>query len=158
MDQNPAVSQLRMMQKFFNNTISVLEEKDSGFRPVECSYSVVEQLAHTSQSIKWFTLGAFSDAGFDADFEKLEKEVREAESLEKEKQKFDDEIEVACEVWGSKSEDELHEQLPPDSIMGSIPKFAILGAMMDHTAHHRGSLAVYARLCGKKPMMPYMDS
>ncbi len=26
-----------------------------------------------------------------------------------------------------------------------------------HTAHHRGALAVYARLLGKVPAMPYMD-
>ncbi|MCF8432232.1 MAG: DinB family protein [Melioribacteraceae bacterium] len=32
---------------------------------------------------------------------------------------------------------------------------AVVGAIADHSAHHRGALAVYARLAGKVPKMPY---
>ena len=39
--------------------------------------------------------------------------------------------------------------------MGGVPKFAVISALSDHTAHHRGSLAVYACLIGKEPKMPY---
>jgi len=31
----------------------------------------------------------------------------------------------------------------------------VINAIVDHTAHHRGALSVYARLPGKVPMMPY---
>jgi uncharacterized damage-inducible protein DinB len=39
--------------------------------------------------------------------------------------------------------------------MGGAPKRAVISGIVDHTAHHRGSLAVYARLRGKVPTMPY---
>jgi len=37
------------------------------------------------------------------------------------------------------------------------PRLVVIGAISDHTAHHRGALTVYARLLGKEPKMPYMD-
>ena len=43
-------------------------------------------------------------------------------------------------------------------ILGGAPRSAIIPAMADHTAHHRGALTVYARLCGKTPSMPYGDA
>jgi uncharacterized damage-inducible protein DinB len=41
--------------------------------------------------------------------------------------------------------------------MGGAPRLAVFVAIADHTAHHRGALAVYARLNGIVPPMPYMD-
>ena len=35
------------------------------------------------------------------------------------------------------------------------PRLGVVSGIVDHTAHHRGSLAVYARLRGKVPPMPY---
>ncbi|NJL28826.1 MAG: hypothetical protein HC897_13505 [Thermoanaerobaculia bacterium] len=40
--------------------------------------------------------------------------------------------------------------------MGGKPRAAIIGAIVDHTAHHRGTLTVYSRLLGYVPPMPYM--
>ena len=48
--------------------------------------------------------------------------------------------------------------LPDGPIMGGAPRFTVLGAIRDHTAHHRGALAVYARLRGKVPPMPYIEA
>ena len=42
-------------------------------------------------------------------------------------------------------------------IMKGAPKMNIIGAIVDHTAHHRGALSVYARLLGKTPQMPYSE-
>jgi uncharacterized damage-inducible protein DinB len=39
--------------------------------------------------------------------------------------------------------------------MGGQPRHSIIGALIDHTAHHRGALTVYARLLSKVPPMPY---
>jgi uncharacterized damage-inducible protein DinB len=39
--------------------------------------------------------------------------------------------------------------------MTGAPKMAVIAAVADHTSHHRGSLAVYARLLSKTPQMPY---
>ena len=50
------------------------------------------------------------------------------------------------------------EPLPPGPIMGGLPRLAVFGALTDHTAHHRGALSVYARLLGKVPPMPYMET
>jgi uncharacterized damage-inducible protein DinB len=42
--------------------------------------------------------------------------------------------------------------------MGGLPRHSVVSALMDHTAHHRGALTVYARLLGKVSPMPYMDA
>jgi len=39
--------------------------------------------------------------------------------------------------------------------MAGEPRAAIIAAIAEHTAHHRGSLAVYARLLGYVPPIPY---
>ena len=49
----------------------------------------------------------------------------------------------------------LAEPIPKDNIMGGAPRGAAVDAITDHTAHHRGALAVYARLADKEPPMPY---
>jgi uncharacterized damage-inducible protein DinB len=41
--------------------------------------------------------------------------------------------------------------------MGGAPRLSVIGAISDHTAHHRGALTVYSRLLGKVPKLPYMD-
>jgi uncharacterized damage-inducible protein DinB len=55
------------------------------------------------------------------------------------------------------SDADLLTPLPEGPIMGGVPRIAIFGAIVDHTAHHRGALTVYARLQGVVPPMPYMD-
>ena len=39
--------------------------------------------------------------------------------------------------------------------MKGAPRAAVVGPIVDHTAHHRGALTVYARLLGKVAPMPY---
>ena len=46
--------------------------------------------------------------------------------------------------------------LPEGPVMGGAPRLAIVNAITDHTAHHRGTLTVYSRLRGHTPAMPYM--
>jgi len=41
--------------------------------------------------------------------------------------------------------------------MGGEPRAAVVGAIVDHMAHHRGALSVYARLLGYAPPIPYGD-
>ena len=45
--------------------------------------------------------------------------------------------------------------IPDTRIMEGAPRLSVVSGIVDHTAHHRGSLAVYARLIGKEPLMPY---
>jgi uncharacterized damage-inducible protein DinB len=58
---------------------------------------------------------------------------------------------------GAKSDEELNARFPDDDpIMPGKPKRAVIGAIVEHTAHHRGALTVYTRLRGKVPPMPYV--
>jgi len=155
MEGNSAVMQLRVMQDFFHKSISVLTEEDSGYRPGDKSWTVAQQLRHTAFTVDWFTDGVFSGKGFDADWEAQMAHIEAATSLDAEKAAFDKAVERACETWGALSEADLMDMIPPDPIMGAMPKIAVVGAIVDHTAHHRGALATYARIAGKEPRMPY---
>ena len=64
---------------------------------------------------------------------------------------------VAKATLSSKSNAELTAPIADGPIMGGAPRMAIISAITDHTAHHRGALTVYARVSGLVPPMPYMD-
>jgi uncharacterized damage-inducible protein DinB len=63
----------------------------------------------------------------------------------------------AAEFLAARTPEELAQPLPADGIMGGAPRFVIVEAINDHTAHHRGALTVYARMRGRVPAMPYME-
>jgi uncharacterized damage-inducible protein DinB len=56
---------------------------------------------------------------------------------------------------GRATDEELEGSIPDRTIFGDAPRKVVVNAIVDHTAHHRGSLAVYARLLGKAPPMLY---
>jgi uncharacterized damage-inducible protein DinB len=152
METNPNIIQFQTMQAFFNNSISVLTEEDSGFKPFEEAMTVAQLIGHVADTFDWFNDGTFSGKGFDMDFGVR---MKDAVSLEVEKKKFNEAIEASIALWGPKSMEELMMPIENDNIMGGAPKIASIGAMADHTAHHRGALTVYTRLIGKTPKMPY---
>jgi len=156
MEKNPIVYELEPVRNYFNTSISVLTEEDSNFKPKDEMLTVAQHVAHVRQTIDWFTDGAFSKKLFDMNFEGLMAEVMQANSLEEESEKFNKTMDRALKVWGSKSDKELQSLLPDNPIMGCAPRKACVNAIVEHTAHHRGSLAVYTRLLGKTPKMPYM--
>jgi uncharacterized damage-inducible protein DinB len=121
-------------------------------------FTAAQQVAHVAQIIEWFGGGAFAEGGFDLDFERLEKGVRAVTSLGAARAWMERAAAAALTAVETHSEAEWAAPLPPGPIMGGEPRFAILGALADHTAHHRGALTVYARLRGKTPPMPYMDA
>ena len=53
------------------------------------------------------------------------------------------------------TDEELLGMIPDERMFRGQPRAAIVNGIVDHTAHHRGSLAVYARVMGKTPRMPY---
>lgn len=150
------IKQLKTTQQFFNRTIGCFEEADSGFAPQEEMFTVAGQVAHTAQTIDWFMEGAFGSDGFDMDFEKHSREAKACTSLAEAKAWFDRATDNAVKVIGSKSDEDLLAQFPQGSLMAGSMKLAIVAGIADHNAHHRGSLAVYARLLGKVPPMPYL--
>ena len=62
--------------------------------------------------------------------------------------------------WGwLQGHQETASQEDLEILSGDIrdPKFVAVSGIVEHTAHHRGSLSTYTRLCGKVPPMPYME-
>lgn len=154
-DRDQLVRDLKSTQKFFNTTIRCFEEADGGFAPKPEMMSVTAQVAHVAHTLDWFVEGAFG-AGWSMDFEAAERECRAVKTLSEAKQWLDRAFAGLIRTVENASPQELAEPLKDERILGPSPRSAIVGAVVDHTAHHRGSLAVYARLLGKVPPMPYM--
>jgi len=151
------LGEISSMAEYFDRSTKVLTEADSAFAPQPALYTVAQVVAHVAQTIDWFVEGAFAPGGFSMDFEGMDKQVRAVTSLDHARSWFARAIAKAKAAVEQKSEAEWHIPLPPGRIMGGLPRAAIFGACMDHTAHHRGALTVYSRLLGKVPAMPYMD-
>jgi uncharacterized damage-inducible protein DinB len=149
-----AVSSLRNVKTFFDTTTRCLEESDSEFAPQPEMFSVAHHVAHTAQTVDWFLNGALRPEGFDMGFVAHEAEVRKVRSLRSAREWWERSMKNAMDVLGAKSEAELAQPLPA-GIMTGAPLHSIVTGIADHTAHHRGALAVYARLLGRAPAMPY---
>ena len=152
-----AVQHLQDSYTFFKRSSSCLEEADSGYAPKEGMYTVAQLVAHVAQTYDWFMEGMFSSSGFDLNFEEHMKPVMACTSLEAARKWLKGSVEKAVATVSSKSDEELMAPLPAGPVMGGAPRMAVFSAITDHTASHRGSLAVYSRLLGKVPQMPYMD-
>ncbi len=153
-----SVGEIAAAQEFFNRSTRGLTEPLSGYAPVEGMMTVAQQVAHAAQTIDWFLEGAFRAEGFDMDFDKHAKEFLAYTSLAAARAWFDKAVASAQKALENKTDAEMLAPLPPGPIMGGLPRIAIIGAITDHTAHHRGALTVYARLKGIVPPMPYMEA
>jgi uncharacterized damage-inducible protein DinB len=91
------------------------------------------------------------------DFETAAKEMMAVTSLTAAREMLDKSFAKAIETATSKSAEEWAASLPPNPIMGELPRYVIISSLVDHTAHHRGALTVYTRLLSKIPPMPYGD-
>ena len=149
--------QVAAMKEYFDRSTRALEEADSTFSPKDGMYTVAQQIAHAAQTVDWFFEGAFAEGGFSMDFENMDKEVRQVSSLAAAKAWMDKACAAGMAAVDAHGESDWSMPLPAGPIMGGMPRFAIFGALTDHSAHHRGALTVYTRLLGKVPPMPYMD-
>ncbi len=147
----------RALRRFLTPRRRCLTEEDSSFRPVEGTWTVAQQVAHVAKTVEWFVEGMFRPEGFDLDFEEHVAEILRYESLAEARAWNDRAFAQAIEVVKSRSAEELAQPLPAGPVMGGAPRAAVISAIGDHTAHHRGVLTVYARLLGKVPMMPYAE-
>lgn len=114
-----------------------------------------QQVAHCARVIDWFMEGAFRPEGFDMNFEDQIKQVLAVESLDNAREWLDRAMKDAIEALSTKSEADLIALIVQGPVMGGMPAFAIIGAIVDHTAHHRGALTTYARANGIIPADPY---
>ena len=149
--------QIASMKEFFDRSTRVLDEADSAFAPKPEMFTVSQLVAHSAQTIDWFMQGAFAAEGFGMDFEGMDKEVRNVNSLKAAREWFSRACDEAGAVIDAHSEADWGGSLAEGPIMGGMPRMAVFGAITDHSAHHRGALTVYSRLLGKVPPMPYME-
>lgn len=154
MSAQALIHELKSSQEFFERSTRVLAEEDSGFRPAEGMFTAAQQVAHAAHTIDWFIEGASRPEGFDLDFEKHATVLQDVTSL------------AAAREWIARAYDaavkffetaDLTRSLPDGPVMGGAPVSAIVGAIVDHSAHHRGALTVYSRMLGKTPIMPYAE-
>lgn len=149
------ITTLEATRKFFNTTTSCFESQDADFTPQPGMFSVAGQIAHTADSIEWFMEGALGK-GWDMDFEGSIARARQVKTLEEARVALERAFDRAITMLGETSDERLLEAIPDDPILDGAPRMNVVNAIVDHTAHHRGSLAVYARAMGKVPPMPYM--
>ncbi len=147
-------AQLEATRKTFNTTVSIFTPGDAGFAPQPELYTVAGHIAHTADSVDWFIEGAFG-RGWDMDFALLIETAKAVTSLDEAKQWLEKAFKNAIEVVGNATDENLMSPITDQRIMGGAPKSVVVNGIVDHTAHHRGALAVYARLIGKEPPMPY---
>jgi len=154
MDPAPFLGELAATQRFFTTATACFLPVDAGFAPRPGMFSVAGQFAHVARTIDWFIEGAFvrSD-GFDMDFARHNAEACAVAELAAARAWLERAFADASAAFTAHAA-RLHEPLPP-GILGGLPRLAVAGAIVDHTSHHRGSLAVYARLLGREPAMPY---
>lgn len=143
--------------EFFTRSTSSLTEEDSGYAPVDGVFTAAQQVAHAAQTIDWFMSGAFAPTGFDTNFEAHDRAIRTVTSLTEARAWLARAVDNGRAVIERTSEADWRAPIAEGPILGGQPRAAIMGAITDHTAHHRGALTVYARLRNRVPPMPYMD-
>jgi uncharacterized damage-inducible protein DinB len=148
-------NQLLASKDFFERSTRTLDEADSQFRPQEGIMTVAQLVAHTAQTLDWFVEGVTRSEGFDLDFEKQAQALGAVTSLAAARQALETAFANAIQFVRARGPEGMAQPLPPGPIMGGQPVSDIVWAMVEHTAHHRGALTVYARALGKVPPMPY---
>lgn len=158
MNKESLIKEIKASQEFFNRSTSSLTEEDSNFAPTKEMLTVAQQVLHTAHTINWFLDGAFSATGFDMDWEKHAAEYKKTRSLKEAREEINKAYKKAINKLEICSEQDLQIPIAQNPIMGGDPRTAAFVGIIEHTAHHRGALTVYARLLNKVPPMPYMDS
>lgn len=150
----PLVAQLQTSLKYMKTTVSAFDEGDSGFAPQPELYTVAGHIAHAADSVDWFVEGAFGE-GWNMNFEGLIAAARGVTSLDDANAWLERAYAAAIAAIEAAPDEVLLAPIPDERIMRGAPRAAIVGAIVDHTAHHRGALTVYARILGKVSPMPY---
>lgn len=154
--RDEALFNIDATRKFFGRTTACLTEEDSTFAPAPGTMTAAQHVAHVAQSVDWFREGVWG-RGWEMDFEAMWSEIEPHRSLLGARNWLDDALTRFREQVAGLSDEDLARPLPPNPIFGELPTYHVVEALLDHNAHHRGSLAVIARLRGRTPEMPYAD-
>ena len=156
MNGKEAAEQVRQEQKLLANLLLAFTPEHSDFRPKPEMMTSAQQIRHIARTVGWFREGAFG-AGFDLDFEKLEAENQQAVSLGGALEELEKEYASLISFLETQSDADMHAPMADNPIFGTAPRYVVLNAQCDHTAHHRGALSVYLRLLGITPPMIYQE-
>jgi len=157
MSTNCHTAELRATQFFFNNATAPFEEAHHDFRPCPESFTVTQQIAHVAHTIDWFVEGAFRAEGFDTNWAEHQARIEAITSVAEARAWVARSFDAVVAKLEAEGDEGLAVPMAEGPIMGGQPRAAIVGAIVDHTAHHRGALSVYLRLLGIQPPMPYGD-
>lgn len=149
-----ALNEVEVTRHFFARTTECLEDADSAFQPAPGMMTVAGQVAHAAHAIDWFREGAFT-GNWDMDWEAQAVETAKITSLTTARRWLEDAWGRLREAVTTATPDQLAATLPDNPILPGRPLYHVVESIVDHTGHHRGALAVYARLLGKVPKMPY---
>jgi uncharacterized damage-inducible protein DinB len=152
-----ALATLDDTRKFFDRTTSVLTEADSNFRSTPETMTVASMVAHVAQTLDWFRDGAFR-GDWRLDFEALTAETDAVTSLAEARRWLARAFAELRTTVEAATDADLAAELLENLILPGRPRYNAIQAIVDHTAHHRGALAVYARLLCRVPPMPYVES
>lgn len=149
-----ALDEIAATRRFFDRTTSVFDDADSLFRATPETMTVASQVAHAAQVIDWFREGSLHDR-WDLDFEKQAAATDAVTSLTEARRWLGEAWERLRAEVATLPEAKLLETMADNPIVPGRPRLYAVKAVVDHCGHHRGALAVYARLAGKVPPMPY---
>lgn len=155
MDKERLITKLKVTKMFFDRSTDCLTDEDSNFSPKDGMLTTAQQIAHVAQTFDWFMEGAFSPNGFDMNFEKHFTQIGKIQTVSEARKWLDESYESAISKIENSTEEELNLPIVDNPVMGGCPRNSAIGGIEEHTSHHRGSLAVYSRLLGKEPKMPY---
>ncbi|MEX0856152.1 MAG: DinB family protein [Gemmatimonadota bacterium] len=153
-DSERLVRELANVRRYFEATLGAFGPEDAGFTPHADAFTVAGQVAHVADTVDWFVNAAFGE-GWDTDWLASNARAKAVTDLDDAKAWLDRAFRACAEAVGGASDEALAALIPDQSFMQGATRRSIVAGITDHTAHHRGSLAVYARLLGKTPPVPY---
>ncbi len=175
-----------MHRDFFLRATAVFAEHDADYRPAAGMLSVVEHIHHATAALELFVsqyfcrfvqtksiehrsfrlgrswLSAQPELGF-ADLSWTDKAAAyqassERETLTQALAALSQTLEYTATLFARLDLAQLQQPLGDNPVMPAyFTGFDVAEFMFDHTAHHRGALAQYARLLGHDPKIPYFD-
>ncbi len=151
-----AASGFRVDQKFLNTLLQDFTEEQGQFAPTPEMLNVAQQVRHIAGAVDWYREAVFG-AGFDMDFEKVIEFDKTPCTLSEAREQLSKAFDDLCAAVEPLTAEELGQSIGPNPIMPGASRLQALSGVTDHTAHHRGSLAVYQRLLGIVPRLIYGD-
>lgn len=156
MNGQMAAQSLRQERKFLGNILKDFRPEHGEFRPAPGMMTVQQQIRHIAHTVHWFREGAFGK-GFSMDFAAAAAELEIPKTLAEALAELNETYERFITFVEPLDAEALSAPMPDNPIFGPAPRAIVIPACMDHSAHHRGALAVYLRLLGIVPTMIYTD-